>query len=102
MFFLHQLRTFARPRDLLFTVSSSGNSPNIVRVMSWAKENDIQVLAMTGFDGGRSASLADINLHVPSSNYGVVEDLHQSCMHILAQYLRMSNMPPDLVTLRKF
>jgi hypothetical protein len=37
-----------------------------------------------GFEGGRSAKLADIGLHVPASNYGVVEDVHQS-MYVFAQ-----------------
>jgi hypothetical protein len=57
---------------------------------------------MMGFDGGRSAGLARLNLHVPARNYGVVEDLHQSMMHILAQFIRMRFMDPGLIAARSF
>jgi len=49
----------------------------------------MKVLSLTGFDGGPAASEADVSLHVAASNYGVIEDIHQSLMHILAQSLRM-------------
>lgn len=100
--FVFQLRTAARAGDLLLTISSSGNSENIVRPLQWARDNGLRSVAFTGFDGGRSAKLADANVHVPSHNYGVVEDLHQSAMHILAQFLRMKAMDPALVGMRKF
>ena len=77
----------------LLSISSSGNSENIVRAVQWAKDNGLRTIAMTGFSGGRSAGLADANLHVASDNYGVVEDLHQSIMHVLAQFLRMQHLP---------
>jgi len=57
---------------------------------------------MSGFEGGRSAKLADTNLHVTADNYGVIEDVHQSLMHILAQYLRLARMDEGLITERKF
>jgi D-sedoheptulose 7-phosphate isomerase len=78
------------------------NSENIVRAAMWAKENRIKVISMTGFSGGRSAGIADVNLHVDSDNYGVIEDVHQSLMHILAQYIRQAHMKEDLIRQRKF
>ena len=57
---------------------------------------------MTGFDGGRSAKLSDINLHVGGDNYGVIEDVHQSIMHILAQYLRLISMNTKEISDSKF
>ncbi len=100
--FSHQLDGLGRAGDLLITVSSSGDSENIVRAVQWAKANKVACIAMTGFGGGRSAGLADVSLHVASENYGVVEDLHQSLMHVLAQFIRQSLMPGDLVAQRKF
>ena len=100
--FVYQLRTLARAGDVLITISSSGDSENIVRAGQWAKENGVQVIAMTGFDGGRSAGLADVNLHVTGDNYGVVEDAHQAMMHMLAQFIRQARMPEDLIKDRKF
>ena len=100
--FVYQLRTLADADDVLITVSSSGDSENVVRAVAWAKDNGVKVLALTGFVGGRSASMADVNVHVVGDNYGVVEDAHQSIMHMLAQYLRMQKMSPDLIRDRKF
>jgi phosphoheptose isomerase len=90
--FVYQLRTMARPRDVLLAISSSGDSENIVRAMSWAKKNKLASLAFVGFDGGRTAAKADVCIHVHAANYGIVEDVHQSMMHLLAQYLRQSMM----------
>ena len=100
--FLYQLRTAARAGDLLMTVSSSGDSENIVRALHWAAENGLESIALTGFDGGRSAPLATVNLHVDGDNYGVIEDTHQSIMHVLAQYLRQAQMPEALISERRF
>ena len=100
--FLYQLRALATPGDALITISSSGDSENIVRAAGWAKENKIPVISMTGFSGGRSAEIADVNLHVSADNYGIVEDVHQSLMHILAQYIRQAHMDEGLIRQRKF
>lgn len=100
--FVYQLRTMARPGDVLMTISSSGDSENVVRALTWAKDNDVKTIAMTGFEGGRSAALADINIHVKGDNYGVIEDAHQSVMHMLAQYIRLSRMDAETIAARKF
>lgn len=100
--FVQQLRTAARPGDVLMTISSSGDSENIVRAVKWARENGMATIALTGFSGGRSAGLADVSLHVAADNYGVVEDTHQSLMHILAQYLRLDALPADQMAATRF
>lgn len=100
--FAYQLRCLAKPGDGLLTISSSGNSENVVRALEWAVQNGLDTIAMTGFSGGRAAGLAAVNLHAPCRNYGVVEDVHQSLMHILAQYLRHSAMPDHLIQERVF
>lgn len=100
--FAHQLALAGRPGDLLISISSSGDSENVVRAIQWAKANGIATIALTGFAGGRSAQLADVNLHVRADNYGVVEDVHQSLMHALAQFLRQARMDAGLIAQRKF
>jgi len=86
--FSFQLASLAKPGDLLIAISSSGASPNIVSALRWARESRVRTIAMTGFAGGAAAELADVVLHVDAQNYGVVEDVHQSLMHALAQYIR--------------
>ena len=100
--FAYQLRNAAREGDVLITISSSGDSENIVRALAWAADNGLTTIALSGFAGGRSAQMADISLHVKAENYGIVEDVHQSLMHMLAQYVRMSEMPSELVQTLKF
>ena len=100
--FVYQLRTLARPGDALITISSSGDSENVVGAASWANANGIPVISMTGFSGGRSARIADVNLHVDANNYGIIEDVHQALMHILAQYIRQAHMADDLIAQRRF
>ncbi len=82
-----QLKIYARSGDAVVLISCSGNSPNIVRAAQTARSMDIDVISLTGFDGGKLMSLSDINLHVAVQNYGMVEDCHQQLMHVLAQYL---------------
>jgi phosphoheptose isomerase len=100
--FAFQLRALARPGDALITISSSGDSENIVRAAQWARDNGLPVISMTGFSGGRSAAIADVNLHVSGDNYGVIEDVHQSLMHLLAQHIRQAHMDEETIRQRKF
>ncbi|MEE2745311.1 MAG: SIS domain-containing protein [Pseudomonadota bacterium] len=90
--FLLQLKLIGKPGDVLMTVSSSGDSENVVRAAIWAKENGMEVISLTGFDGGRTSNIAGVNIHVDAKNYGVVEDVHQSLMHLIGQYLRQAHM----------
>ncbi len=100
--FEHQLQSVARPGDVLVAVSSSGRSPNIVRALEWANEHGMQTIALTGFTGGRARELAAVSLHVDSDNYGIIEDAHQACMHMLAQFVRSSRMPADAIPAHTF
>ena len=86
--FIHQLQALAEPGDLAIAISSSGNSPNIIKALGWARHAGLSSIAMTGFTGGEASALADVGLHVDAANYGLVEDVHQSLMHLLAQYVR--------------
>lgn len=85
--FSRQLDFFGKAGDVLIAVSSSGDSENIVRAASRAKDLGITVIGLTGFAGGKLREAADIALHVPVSNYGVVEDAHQALIHVIAQFI---------------
>ncbi len=90
--FEYQLESQARPGDVLIAISSSGRSPNIVRALEWAGANGLSTIALTGFEGLPARSLATVSIHVDTENYGIIEDAHQACMHLLAQYVRQSRM----------
>jgi phosphoheptose isomerase len=100
--FAYQLQSQSRPGDVLIAVSSSGRSPNIVRALTWARDNGLRTIAVTGFDGGPARTVAEVSVHVDCTNYGVIEDLHQAIMHALAQYIRQSRMTADAISTTVF
>ena len=100
--FEYQLQSLARSGDVLIAVSSSGRSPNIVRALEWANAHGMPTIALTGFSGGAAKELASVSVHVRSDNYGIIEDAHQACMHLLAQFVRQSRMTADDVTANIF
>jgi D-sedoheptulose 7-phosphate isomerase/D-glycero-D-manno-heptose 1,7-bisphosphate phosphatase len=95
--YTYQLESQSEPGDVLIAVSSSGRSPNIVGALTWARDHGLATIALTGFTGGGARAVAGVAVHVDSSNYGVIEDVHQAITHALAQYLRQSRMVPDTI-----
>jgi phosphoheptose isomerase len=100
--FVYQLQSQSEPGDVLLAVSSSGRSPNIVRALTWARDQGLRTVAVTGFDGGAARSVAEVSVHVDCTNYGIIEDLHQAIMHALAQYIRQSRMGADAISTTVF
>ncbi|HKY36117.1 MAG TPA: SIS domain-containing protein [Polyangiaceae bacterium] len=92
--FAEQLAYYAQPGDAVLLVSSSGNSPSIVEACKYANQVGLTTLAFVGFQGGRLKDLAQHCLWVPSDNYGIVEDTHQSLVHVLTQFLQKCQRTP--------
>ena len=90
--FSHQVEKYGIAQDVLICVSSSGNSPNIIKAIKFAKKKGMHTISFVGFNGGKAKKLADHCIHIPIDNYGVVEDIHHSLMHMLAQYIRLKNL----------
>ncbi len=86
--FSEQLTNLIRAGDVLIVVSASGNSPNIIKAMHYARSQSAEVVALLGFDGGRAAALADLAIVVPSWDYGIVEDVHLVINHILVEHFK--------------
>lgn len=83
--FVFQLESYAKPGDLAVAISCSGNSPNILKAAEWALKNKLTLVALTGLKGGKVGPMAHIHINVPSDNFGVIEDLHMSVGHVVAQ-----------------
>ena len=82
--FERPIELWAEPGDLLVTVSSSGQSENIIRALKMAREKKCGLITFSGFKPDNpSRSLGDINFYVPSSVYGYVETAHMSLIHYL-------------------
>ena len=86
--FVEQLVNLIRAGDVLVVVSASGNSPNILKAMRYARAQSAEVVGLLGFSGGQAAELADIAVVVPSDDYGVVEDVHLVINHILVDHFK--------------
>lgn len=69
--------------DLLVTISSSGNSPNIVKTIAKARELGMKVVTLSGLKpDNQSRRLGDLNLYIPAKTYGMVECAHQVLLHV--------------------
>ena len=100
--FSYQLNSLSKENDVLLVISSSGNSKNILKAIETGLNKKLKILSFTGFDGGKAKKLAHLNIHVDSMNYGVIEDIHQTLMHILAQYIRHKFMNKQLIVKNNF
>ncbi|MEA4907156.1 MAG: SIS domain-containing protein [Chloroflexi bacterium] len=83
-----QLRSHARPGDLVIAISGSGNSPNVVNAVDAAKEMGLKTIGLTGFKGGKLKEKTDLCLVVPSDNMEMIEDAHMMVGHILTDMMR--------------
>lgn len=90
--FSEQLAVQAQAGDLLITLSGSGNSPNIVRVIEQAKAMDVKSYAILGFTGGKCKELADVPIHFPVNDMQISEDIQLIVGHMMMQWL-YSNRP---------
>ena len=84
---------YGKPGDIALTLSVSGNSPNLVKAMEWAKDNGLQTVALVGAKRGRLAEIADDVIVIDSEHYGRVEDAQMGICHLLC-YAFMEN--PDI------
>lgn len=86
--FKYQLENILEEDDLVIGISASGNSENVVSAFEFAKSKSARTFALIGFSGGRLKDLSDKFIHVNSSNYGIVEDIHLMLEHVITQYIR--------------
>lgn len=86
--FYMQMKGLLSSEDLVIAISCSGNSPNIVKAVDYAKKLGSKVIGVTGFEGGHLKKISDINFHVdtPKGEYGLVEDVHMILDHIIYSY----------------
>lgn len=82
--FSRYLEGVGKQGDVLFGLSTSGNSKNVLNAIKTAKEKGMKVIAMTGKDGGQMAGLADVEIRVPHFRYADrIQEIHIKVIHIL-------------------
>ena len=90
--FSEQLRNFVQPHDVVFAISGSGNSKNVLNALQVAREAGATTVGISGFQGGKMKALCDICVVVPSNNMQIIEDVHLAMAHSIFRivYTRMS------------
>lgn len=81
--FRFQLRNNLEENDVLVAISGSGNSPNVIHAVEYAKEHGCKIIGLTGFSGGKLKELSDISLHAPVNSMQVTEDIHMIFDHLM-------------------
>lgn len=84
--FRFQLAGHLRKGDLIVAISGSGNSKNVINAVNYAKEQGNTVIGLTGFSGGKLATLADISLNVPVQSMQITEDVHMIFDHLMMSF----------------
>lgn len=84
-----QLSELFSPGDVLVAISASGNSPNVVNAVEFAKKAGGKTIGLVGFDGGRMKDICDHVIHVKTDagEYGPAEDAHMIMDHLITSYL---------------
>ena len=75
------LDSMGRTGDLLILISGSGNSKNVIKAAQVAVSLGIEIIALTGFDGGQLAKFANIEIRVESNDMQVIENAHLAVIH---------------------
>lgn len=86
--FKDQLENLLNPQDVVIAISASGNSPNVIKAVEYARNQGAIVISMSGFSGGKLKQMSDVNIHFPVNDYGQVEDLHMMSEHIITECIR--------------
>jgi D-sedoheptulose 7-phosphate isomerase len=88
--YVKQLQGRLKKGDLVIAISGSGNSKNIINAVEYAKLVQANIVAMTGYDGGKIQEIADFNLNVPVDSMQISEDIHLLFNHLITYVLNAS------------
>ncbi|MBF0162732.1 MAG: SIS domain-containing protein [Magnetococcales bacterium] len=90
--FVRQLENQMDAEDVVVAISASGNSPNVLHAVDYAKAHGGFTVGLTGFGGGKLRESVHLSLHVPSNpgEYGPVEDIHMILDHLVGAFLMLA------------
>lgn len=81
--FVRQLENYAREGDVVLALSVSGNSPNVVKAVEWARQKGLTTIALVGAKRGALAEAAEQVITIDSGHYGRVEDAQMGICHMV-------------------
>jgi len=89
--FHRQLLGLGKSGDLLIAISTSGNSPNVLKAVQTARQMGIFTASLTGRDGGKLAKACDLAIVVPSDRTARIQEAHILIGHLLCQYIEQES-----------
>lgn len=91
--FARQVEALGRRGDVLVSISTSGNSPNILRAAQTARDRGVSVIGFTGRSGGKLASLSDLCFCIPSDETPRIQEGHEFIGHLLCALIEAGMYP---------
>ena len=85
--FARQIEALARPGDVFFGISTSGNSQNILEAAKTARNSGCRVVGLTGKTGGKMAELCDFLINIPSEETPRIQEMHTLVIHVLSDLI---------------
>jgi D-sedoheptulose 7-phosphate isomerase len=96
--FARQLRALAKPEDAALAISTSGNSPNVLRAIDAAREMGLATIGLTGHSGGKLRARVDLCLCAPSDSTPRIQEAHLVIAHMICQIVEnalLSRLTPE-------
>lgn len=89
--FSRMVEAIGRKGDVLFAISTSGNSENVLKAIEAARNKGMKVIGLTGKDGGRMAGLCDVEIRAPKSEYADrAQEIHIKVIHSLIDFIELN------------
>ena len=93
--FSRYVEALGKPNDVLLAISTSGNSKNVLLAVEYAKKQGLKVVALTGKDGGKLHSIADVSFLVESNTTDRIQEIHIKIIHLLIEGIERAIFPEN-------
>ena len=91
--FAQQVVAFGKPNDVLWGISTSGNSKNVLHAVKTAKALGLKTIGLTGQNGGKLSQIADITIKAPADNVARIQELHLPIYHAICAFVEDKMFP---------
>lgn len=91
--FVRQLEALGRRGDVALGISTSGDSPNVLDAIRYAREQGLRTIALTGRDGGTIGAAAELHVNVPDENTQRVQEVHGTILHAICEVIERDLIP---------
>lgn len=93
--FSRYVEAWGGPKDALLAISTSGNSPNVIKAVEAAKAHGMKVVALLGKDGGKIKSMVDVPIIIPSQITDRIQEVHIKIIHITIEGIERNLFPEN-------